>query len=203
MAAFKGRLDEDDMDQLEQWIGTGPKTFTLLYCATRDGCAADAFHKNCDSQGATVTVLYNPDGSVYGGYTGQAWNGALNGYVTDASAFLYQLKFSGFLQCTKFPIINGNNAQYSNATYGPTFGNGHELNTFQGTINPSAGVYALNGGVKLINTLYQISNMSANVKSWNDINNGNMRVTDIEVYKVASKITFVIYVLVLKDLEVV
>ena len=192
MATFKGRLDEDDMDQIEHWIGAGQKTFTLLYSATRDGCAATTFHQKCDSQGATITVLYNPDGSVYGGYTGQAWNGSLCTYINDATAFLYQLKFSGYEQRTKFPIVNGGgNALYSDANYGPTFGNGHDLYTFQGTINASAGVYPLNGNVKVNNSVYQVSTMTANVKSWNDINNGNMRVTDIEVYKVTGKAVFV------------
>jgi len=188
MAAFTGRLDEDDMDQIEHWIGTGQKTFTLLYSATRDGCVATTFHQKCDSQGPTVSVLYNPNGSVYGGYAGQAWNGSLNTYTTDATAFLYQLKFSGYEQRTKFPIVNGgSNALYSHANYGPTFGNQHHLNTFQGTINPSAGVYALNGHAAISNDYYQISNTTAKVKSWADINNGHMQVTDIEVYKVTGK----------------
>ena len=200
MAAFRGRLDEDDMDQIEQWIGTGPKTFTILYSATRDGCAAATFHQKCDSQGPTITVLYNPQGSVYGGYTGQAWDGSLDEYKVDATAFLYQLKFSGLEQRTKFPVVNGNNAMYSSATYGPTFGNGHELNSFQGTINASAGVYALNGGVKLNdNKLYQVSNMSASVKSWDDINNGSMNVTDIEVYAVTGTAVFGLVTLELKQ----
>ena len=67
-----GRLSDDHMDQLESFIGTGPKTFRLLYSFTRDGCGNQPFHSKCDNQGPTVTVLYNPQGCVYGGYTSLA-----------------------------------------------------------------------------------------------------------------------------------
>ena len=179
-----GQLNDNDMDQLESWIGGGPKTFTLLYSATRDGCVANTFHQKCDNQGPTVTVLYNPQGSVYGGYTGQSWNVNSGGYINDVTAFLFQLKFSGNKQCTKFPVVNSTRAINSANNCGPAFGEGPVFNTFTGTINPSNGVYTLNGGVTFNDTYYKFSNVSPNIKSWNDINNGNLNVTEIEVYKV-------------------
>jgi len=189
MATTLGKLEDGDMDMLEGWINAGPKTFTLLYSATRDGCDATTFHQKCDNQGPTVTVLYNPQGSVYGGYTGQSWNGNTGDYIDDPTAFLYQLKFSGNDQRTKFPVVvlNSGYAIYSNNTYGPTFG-GHNLHTFSDTINVSNGVYALNGYVKFNGTYYQLSNVSPKVKSWDDINNGTMNVTELEVYKVTGNI---------------
>ena len=51
MAAAFGKLADEEMDQLETWIGAGPKQFTLLYSATRDGCVATTFHQKCDNQG--------------------------------------------------------------------------------------------------------------------------------------------------------
>jgi len=175
------------MDQLEQWLGTGPKTFTLLFSATRDGCDAATFHQQCDNQGPTVTVLFNPQGSVYGGYTGQCWNGS-TGYINDPTAFLYQLKFSGNEQRTKFPIGNSDNAIYTSNNHGPNFGRSALFRTFHNSITPLNGVYALNGSTKLNDGSYQVSNVSPKVKSWNDINNGNMNVTELEVYKVTGKI---------------
>ncbi|KAH3823360.1 hypothetical protein DPMN_125159 [Dreissena polymorpha] len=59
-----GQLPEKYMGQLEAWIGTGSKTFTLLYKITRDGCDPKTFHQKCDNQGPTVAVLYNQQGSV-------------------------------------------------------------------------------------------------------------------------------------------
>ncbi|WAQ94442.1 hypothetical protein MAR_006913, partial [Mya arenaria] len=44
------RLTDKDFNQIESWIGTGPKTFNLLYSITRDGCDPDVFHKKCDNQ---------------------------------------------------------------------------------------------------------------------------------------------------------
>jgi len=188
MATALGKLSDGEMDQLETWIGAGPKRFTLLYSATGDGCVATTFHQKCDNQGPTVTVLYNPQDSVYGGYTGQSWSGS-DAWINDPTAFLYQLKFSGNDQRTKFPVVHSNsvNAIYSDNTFGPTFGGGHNLHTFSNTINMSNGVYALTGYVKFNDTYYQMSNVSPRVKSWDDINNGTMNVTELEVYKVTGK----------------
>jgi len=184
MAKSLGKLEKGDMNKLERMIGTGQKTFTLLYSATRDGCSASTFHLKCDLQGPTVTVFFNNEGSVFGGYTAESWYCALNNYSKDPNAFLYQLKFSGNDQPTKFPVVNSENAIYSHNNYGPTFG-GYTLLTFSGAINPSStGVFALNGYIKFNDKFYQMSNVLSNVKSAADINNGNMSVTDFEVYKV-------------------
>ena len=168
------------MDQLETWIGTGPKQFSLLYSATRDGCDATTFHQKCDNQGPTLTVLYNPQGSVYGGYIGQSWVGSP--WTTDTTAFLFQLKFSGNEQRTKFPVVNSCKAIQYDSNFGPLFGS--VFYTFYGTINASNGVFALNGSVNFDNSYYQMSTVSPKVKSWNDINNGTLNVTELEVYKV-------------------
>ncbi|XP_045161344.2 interferon-induced protein 44-like [Mercenaria mercenaria] len=172
-----GKLSDKDMDQLEQWIGTGPKTFTLLYAITRDGCNATTFHQKCDNQGATVTVLYNQQGSVYGGYTSSDWY-STGSYYIDTSAFLYQLRYSNTPTPVKFPYNNNGNSIYKQANYGPTFGGGHDLHTFSGTVNNSGGYFALNG------SLYIGNSYNAQGKNTNQINNGNMYVTELEVYKV-------------------
>jgi len=181
-----GKLEDSDMDQLEQWLGTGPKTFTLLFSATRDGCDAATFHQKCNNQGPTVTVLYNAQGSVYGGYTGQSWNGSAR-YIDDTTAFLYQLKFSGNEQRTKFHVISSAFAIKSYKEYGPAFGGGPQLHTFKGIILPSSGLFALNGSTVFNDNSYRMANVSPKVKSWDDINNGNLNVTELEVYKVTGK----------------
>ena len=66
-------LQKKEKKQLETWIGRNCK-FVLLFKATRDGCCATAFHRNCDNKGPTITVLYNTNDSVFGGYTSQSWN---------------------------------------------------------------------------------------------------------------------------------
>ena len=176
-----GKLTDADMDQLEQWVGTGQKTFTLLYAITRDGCANTTFHQTCDNKGATVTVLYNEYGSVYGGYTSLSWNS--NGqYVNDGNGFLFQLRFSGNTKATKFPVTKATHAQYSHSTYGPTFGAGHDLHTFSGTINKSGTTFPLNGYMTGWGNSYSNQGVTAA-----NINNGTMNVTELEVYAIAGK----------------
>jgi len=113
-----GRLSDDHMDQLESFIGTGPKTFRLLYSFTRDGCGNQPFHSKCDNQGPTVTVVYNPQGSVCGGYTSLAWQSS-GDWKQDDQAFLFQLAFSNQKLCRKFPSKHTVNGVYHNSLYGP------------------------------------------------------------------------------------
>ena len=60
-------------DQLVTWISR-PCHFRLLYKISRDGCSAQKFHQKCDDQGPTVTVRYNTNNTIYGGYLSQSWN---------------------------------------------------------------------------------------------------------------------------------
>jgi hypothetical protein len=175
--AMAGQLPDKYMDQLESWIGTGPKTFTLLYKITRDGCNATTFHQKCDNQGPTVTVLYNQQDSVYGGYGRAHWNGS-GSYIQDGNAFMFQLKYSGADKFTKFSVKNAGNAFYGYSIYGPAFGGGHDLYTFSGTIGNSGGYFPLNGSM---NFGHSYNNQGLNA---NQINNGNMQVTELEVYSV-------------------
>jgi len=131
---------------------------------------------------------------VYGGYTGQSWNGSPGQYINDSTAFLYQLKFSENDQRTKFPVVKSSYALYSYISCGPIFGGGsyYNLYTFSNTINQSNGVYVLNSNVNFDDS-YQMSTMSPKVKSWNDINNGTMNVTELEVYKVTGTFCLISY----------
>ncbi|KAL4224202.1 Interferon induced protein 44 [Mactra antiquata] len=173
-----GKLKDEDMAQLETWIGKGSKQFTLLYAITRDGCNPNTFHQLCDNKGPTVTVLYNQQGSVYGGYTNINWSGNV-GHKTDAGAFLFQLKFDNKKTLSKFPSNGNGNDMYSRQNYGPTFGGGHDLHTFSGNIGNSGGYFQLNGYLT-IGTGYT-NTIGINM---NNINNGNMNVTELEVYQV-------------------
>ncbi|XP_060585697.1 uncharacterized protein LOC132741523 [Ruditapes philippinarum] len=99
---------------------------------------------------------------------------------TNSSAFLYQLRFGGNEKTTKFPI-KASHYQYALFCYpshGPIFGNGHDICTFSNTVNSSGTNFALNGYAKFGST-YDTKDLTAN-----DINNGNLNVTELEVYKV-------------------
>jgi hypothetical protein len=173
------------MDQLEKWIGTGPKTFTLLYAITRDGCDPKTFHQKCDNQGATVTVLYNQHGSVYGAYTSASWQ-SINGglYVKDDKAFLYQLMFNESCKMNKFPVYKPDNAVIHNGNCGPIFGVGYDLYTFSGyMIYRFGNIFHLNGNMAGFGNVFDNQGVTAN-----QINNDTMEVIELEVYMVTGNI---------------
>nr|XP_022339418.1 interferon-induced protein 44-like isoform X2 [Crassostrea virginica] len=173
-----GLLQKEDFDQLSKWIG-GRRKFSLLYKISRDGCSAPSFHSKCDNKGMTVTVLYNPSGTVYGGFTSQNWT-SVGASVSDPKAFLFTLKYNGKSSPMEFPIKPEKhaNAIYCAAACGPVFGDGHDLFTFKGTLTASNGVFALNGSCTL-NSAY---NMKGN--DFNAFANGNLQVNELEVYQV-------------------
>ena len=167
-------LKKGDQKQLSEWIG-GRHKYTLLYKISRDGCNATTFHTNCNNKGATVTVLYNSNGSVYGGYTSLSWKNIGN-YGIDQKAFLFRLYQNGTFKPVQFPSIGGTHAMYDRADYGPTFGAGHDLYTFSGTITHDGTGFPLNGYAKFSNS-YTMKGEDINT-----ICNGNLKVTDLEVY---------------------
>lgn len=164
-----------DQKQMTKWIA-GRKSYTLLYKASRDGCAATAFHNTCDNKGPTVTILYNNDNFIYGGYTSAIWKSAGN-YQADPKAFLFRLYQNGNWKPVKMPVTNTQNSIYDNATYGPTFG-AHDLHTFTNTITFDGTIFSLNGATKF-GTSYTM-----NGENYESIANGNLKVKDIEVYLV-------------------
>ena len=170
-------LEKKYRDQLVTWIGR-PCHFRLLYKISRDGCSAQSFHQKCDGQGPTVTVLYNTNNTIFGGYLSQSWNSS-GGYINDPSGFLFRLQYNGSSNPLKFPASNANYAGYGHSSYGPMFGSGHDINTFSGTINKSGNYFPLNGYVSNIGATYNLNGQNSN-----SITNNNLQVTDLEVYKV-------------------
>lgn len=171
-----GDLTDKDKKQLEKWIG-GRQKFELLYKITRDGCSNATFHNLCNNKGPTVTVLYNTNQTVFGGYTSVSWNSGGN-YIHDNNAFLFRLNYNGQFQPMKYQVSSPTNAIYGNASYGPTFGSGHDLYTFNGTINKSGTYYALNGGLS-VGSGYNMQGHTAK-----EFANSSLQVTELEVYSV-------------------
>ncbi|KAK3577662.1 hypothetical protein CHS0354_000090 [Potamilus streckersoni] len=172
------QLSRHEKVQLEQWIEDGVKTFELIYSINRDGCNPTTFHQLCNNKGPTITVLYNTDGSVFGGYTSVPWRSS-GAYQIDYNSFLFRLRYNGRRKYTKFPTKGGTNAIYDIGGYGPCFGGGHDLITFTTIANKSDNYFALNGSIN-INYNYDSRGVQAQ-----EINNGRMQITELEVYKVS------------------
>jgi len=111
-------------NQLESWLGEGSIGLTRIY-AKQSGDTSTNFHNAVDGKGRTITLIeVTSQNKIIGGYNPQSWNASL-GYVTasNTDAFVFNL--------------NNNEVRYHsyaysiyetyNSSYGPTFGNGHDI----------------------------------------------------------------------------
>ena len=173
-------LQSIEIKALHRMIGGGVG-FTLLYRISRDGCNASTFHTKCDCQGPTITVLYNTNDTVYGGYTSQNWLGTGTEYSSyDEKAFLFQVRYNGSSVQKKYPIKADNyaNAIRCGSTLGPVFGRKESaIPFFVGDVSFSNGIFLFQKGH--LDNSYTLNN--------EDITNGSVNITDLEVYKVDGK----------------
>ena len=108
---------------LKQMKSEGKKIeMQLLYRLTTNGDAASTFHSKCNYQGYTLSLIRNTKGYRCGGFTSKNWTSCGN-YVNDPNAFLFSLEYK-----EQYFTYDGNNAIYDNGSYGPSFGNGCDLN---------------------------------------------------------------------------
>lgn len=102
---MNGFLVHKHKNKISEWIG-GNSRFELLYKLSRDGGSTKMFHELCDNKGPTVTIFYNTDNNVYGGYLSDSW-GRSGGWCTDQRAFLFTLYSAGHWKPMKLPHIDG------------------------------------------------------------------------------------------------
>merc|ERR1712060_728779 len=95
----------------------------LLYQASKDGESSGNFHSRCDSKGATVIIIETTAGNMFGGFIDASWSSS-SGYSSSSKAFLFRLRPA----MKRYNKKNGSNyAIYRHSSYGPIFGNGHDL----------------------------------------------------------------------------
>lgn len=128
-------LSREDARTLLGWIpppGAGANAnpnWVPKYQATRDGFRAADFHAKCDGVRRLLVVIQSNTDHVFGAYTTEPFNNGGGGYTADATAFLFTLKNPHGVQPTKLPVIMSYHSQamYSHPSYGPTYGNGHDI----------------------------------------------------------------------------
>jgi hypothetical protein len=104
------------------------KKWKLLYRGSRDGFRSSDFHRLCNGQANTVTVILTTKGNIFGGYTPVEWNsGGSWGYDNSQTSFLFTVKDESRRPPTTFPIVSYQYAIQGNASYGPMFGGGSDL----------------------------------------------------------------------------
>ncbi|XP_062590729.1 interferon-induced protein 44-like [Saccostrea cucullata] len=162
-----------DKKQLSEWIGKDCH-FKLLYKISRDGCTPQKFHELCDNKGPTVTIFYNTDNNVYGGYASESWKSEGEWY-TDKNSFLFKLYTISKWQPKIFPLKGGKTSNlYFDSGNGPQF---EDLMSFENKVDSTLGNFSLNSDNMFESRYYDSKNEDAQ-----SIANGHNNVTDMEVY---------------------
>ena len=117
------KLDEKKM--INDWIDPyNEKNITseLLFTTNKDGDSSNTFHNKCNGKGPTITFIKTTNGKRIGGFANISW-ASTNSYRADPDAFIFSLDASQkFVQYRNFT-----SAIYDHSSYGPTFGNGHDI----------------------------------------------------------------------------
>ena len=109
------------------------KLLKLFDTQTSGWSNVPAFHSSCDTKGPTIVLIRSSDGKSYGGYTSVSW-APTNECREDAQAFLFRMcpeaGQGSRVRTEKFQVAIPTCAQFSSASYGPTFGGENDLQTF-------------------------------------------------------------------------
>ena len=62
----ESKKEEEFFEEICKWCEC--KNLELLFRGTKDGMTANDFHKKCDNQGPTVSLIKNDKGDIFGGY---------------------------------------------------------------------------------------------------------------------------------------
>ena len=164
-------VKNDEKKMINDWIDPYSEkniTSELLFQSKVEGDNSNNFHKKCDGKGATITFIQTTAGKRIGGFSSIPWTNN-KGYQADPESFIFSLD-----ACQKFvQWRNFTNAVYHNSSYGPTFGDGHDI--------------YISNGCKSNSSSYCYSGYSYGFfYSYNIINPGSQQttfqVTDYEVY---------------------
>jgi len=123
-------LSSEHQKKLNEWYGNPNQQWTLLYKGSANGFQAANFHSLCNSKGPTISVMKSTSNHLFGGYSPIAWT-SRNNYVYDQHTFIFTLTNPHGLPPTKYsntgPSHSNAYSIYDNASYGPTFGGGHDI----------------------------------------------------------------------------
>eukprot|EP01084_Bolivina_argentea_P096495 173475_1 len=109
------------------------KQFNLLFRASEHGFKANEFHKKCDNNGATISIIKSHFGNVFGGYTTIPWTSKNYGFRKDTHAFLFLIHTTDKSEQLNCPMMfeikdkKANTAVYHHSHCGPIFGAGHDI----------------------------------------------------------------------------
>ena len=100
----------------------------LLYRASRDGDSTQ-FHSKCDRIENTVTFVKAKNGRKFGGFANKAFNSSEQ-WISDPNCFVFSLLHK---EC--YYYNNNGYMIYGSSSYGPLWGDGHDLYMASGCLN--------------------------------------------------------------------
>nr|ACD54671.1 B-box zinc finger family-like protein [Adineta vaga] len=111
---------------LNYFYGRHHQYWKLIYKTTRDGSDSISFHRLCDNQGPTMTLIQSTTNCLFGDYASKCWQSS-SSFVDASESFLYLLTNANGNLPTKFPYNNDRKALYNFGSYGPIFGGEADL----------------------------------------------------------------------------
>ena len=122
-------------NQLESWLGQGSISLNNIFDKVSGNSSYD-FHAAVDGMGATFSIMQIFNGTeelIIGGYNPQSWSSNSGWSSTGINeAFLFNLTTSSYYAegagyYGDRGMADGLYQTYNHASYGPTFGGGHDL----------------------------------------------------------------------------
>ena len=171
----ESQRENEFLNKILEW--TGYKDMELIYRGTRDGMQSNVFHNKCDNQGPTICLFKNEKNYIFGGYTSLSWT-SNEGYKSASDSFIFTLTNIHDTEPTIFNNTNSSKSVYHNPSYGPTFGNGHDIYISSDSNNN-------NSSYSFFPYAYQDSLGKGKSIFTGDLNNNNMyfKMKEIEVFK--------------------
>ena len=167
-------LSEEHQKKLNEFYGNRDQKWVLIYKATRDGFRAVDFHRCCNNQGPTMTIIQSQTGGyLFGGYIYVSWASRQSYAVDNNSPFLFTLTSPYGIPPAKYQIARPEYAIHDLSGYGPTFGGGHDIYICDQS-DTTTGSYS--------NFPHSYSDRTGNGNA-TFTGNKNFQTSDIEVYK--------------------
>ena len=116
---------DEFLKKLNEWCKY--KEIELIFRGSRDG---KDFHKKCDNKGETITLIKNEKGNIFGGYASIPWTSD-NSFHSASDSFLFALANIHGTEPTKFQSKNDQREVCHIPSYGPVFGDGHDLGMYK------------------------------------------------------------------------
>ncbi|CAG8523312.1 976_t:CDS:1 [Ambispora leptoticha] len=113
-----------DQKNIEAHFVTNPFEFKLLLRGSRDGFTPTSFHRLCDNQGPTLTVIRVKDtDEIIGGYNPYSWN-LHSGFERTNDSFIFSIDENDLSASFCSLVSNSSNAVKSHTKCGPSWGDG-------------------------------------------------------------------------------